>query len=92
MRQQTATARGPLTFSADGKLLAIVHTRTLIVLLAYPGLRELAALELPHPEEVECLAFDPAGTRLAAGCARHHVALWDLRQLRGELARLGLDW
>lgn len=91
-RQQTSTARGPLAFSTDGKLLAILRTRTLIVLVAYPGLRELAALELPHPEEVECLAFDPTGTRLAAGCARHHIALWDLRRLRGELARLGLDW
>jgi WD40 repeat protein len=38
-----------------------------------------------------CLAFSDDGTRLAAG-RDHMIHLWDLRQVRTELAALGLDW
>jgi len=36
--------------------------------------------------------FDPSGQRLVVNNSRSELFLWDLAELRCELARLGLDW
>jgi WD40 repeat protein len=91
-RENTSALHGPLAFSPDGKTMAIARTRTLIVLLDYPGLTELAALEAPQPTMLSWLAFSPDGATLAASGAPNQIQLWDLRSLRRELAALRLDW
>src|SRR5262249_11403646 len=53
---------------------------------------ELARLEAPREAGgVTALAFSPGGERLAVARGAG-VALWDLRQLRRELAACKLDW
>jgi WD40 repeat protein len=38
------------------------------------------------------LGFDPSGRLLASGGEDKVVQTWDLEEVRGELASLGLDW
>ncbi len=55
--------------------------------------RVLARLEDPHQDVPYFLRFSPDGTRLVV--TSHEgvcVHVWDLRAIRGQLARLGLDW
>jgi serine/threonine protein kinase/WD40 repeat protein len=52
--------------------------------------RELARLE-DQEQNTDDAAFTPDCTRLVIQ-ARHGLRVWDLRLLRAELARLGLDW
>jgi tetratricopeptide (TPR) repeat protein len=54
--------------------------------------RRLADLEGPQSSIIHALVFSPDGTRLAVTRKQHEVHLWDLRQLRRELARFELDW
>lgn len=79
--------------SPDGRLLALMYSRTAVALYAYPGLRQLALLETPQPSDLGRLAFDPTGQRLAVAVnGREEVLLWDLARLRRQLAAIGLDW
>ncbi|TMQ34538.1 MAG: tetratricopeptide repeat protein [Planctomycetota bacterium] len=94
--RQPEGTRGPLTFSPDGKLLAVVpHYRpsqTAARLLDPWTGREFATLSLPHPEMVVRLCFSHDGSQLAVACPSHVVYVWDLRAIREQLAALGLDW
>jgi serine/threonine protein kinase/WD40 repeat protein len=83
---------GPAAFSPDGTLLA-VETHGSIRLLDPSTGREKARLEDPH-QDVGCwIGFTPDGRRLVAvsedGKAIH---VWDLKRIRTELTKLGLDW
>jgi WD40 repeat protein len=80
-------------FSPDGSFLAVEAGPGVIRLLDPATGREKARLEDPHQERASCLVFTPEGTRLVAvsddGKAIH---VWDLKRIRAELARIGLDW
>jgi tetratricopeptide (TPR) repeat protein len=52
--------------------------------------RELARLEDPEQNAGQA-ALTPDGSKLVVA-ARNGLRVWDLRRLRGELAKLGLDW
>jgi WD40 repeat protein len=52
--------------------------------------RELARLEDPE-QNTGAAAFTPDGTKLVVA-ARDGLRVWDLRRIRAELAKLGLDW
>ncbi|HEY8504355.1 MAG TPA: tetratricopeptide repeat protein, partial [Gemmataceae bacterium] len=52
--------------------------------------RELARLEDPEQTGGPAV-FSPDGTRLIA-TARDGLRVWDLRRIRAELGKLGLDW
>jgi serine/threonine protein kinase/WD40 repeat protein len=52
--------------------------------------RELARLEDPE-QNTGPAAFTPDGTKLVVA-ARNGLRVWDLRRIRVELAKLGLDW
>jgi tetratricopeptide (TPR) repeat protein len=86
---------GPLAFSPDGKVLAVVLTGLTIQLLDPATAGVLATLEPPEPDRnlPGTLRFSADGSQLAV-CTNElrllHV--WDLRLIRLELARLGLDW
>jgi signal transduction histidine kinase len=49
-------------------------------------------LESPVPQFVSRLAFSPSGNQLAVATETPFIQVWDLRWLREELTKLGLDW
>lgn len=51
---------------------------------------EFATLASPSPTPLECLSFSPEGAELAVS-VRGAVHLWDLRAVRTQIARIGLD-
>jgi WD40 repeat protein len=82
-----------VSFTRDGGLLALGQGRNRIDLHDAASRRHLATLETPPgPASLTGLCLSPDGTRLAATTDYNLIALWDLRQLRQELAALGLDW
>ncbi len=78
-------------FSPDGRTVAVAAA-TVVRLLAYPSLKELATLEPPSPSAVASLCFSPDGGRLAVACMTQPIYLWDLRLVRERLRAMGLDW
>jgi serine/threonine protein kinase/WD40 repeat protein len=83
---------GVMAFSPDGRLLAVAHSPLVVKLYRADTAEEVAALPAPDPHILGSLAFSPDGTRLVAGTEANRLFAWDLRAIRGELARLGLDW
>jgi len=56
-------------------------------------LRRLATFETPDgPIHLMTLGLSADGTLLAATTDHSLIAIWNLRQLRQELAALDLDW
>jgi serine/threonine protein kinase/WD40 repeat protein len=80
-------------FSSDGKLLA-VSTGTGAMRLVDPATgREFARLDDPHQDRSSRTSFSPDGTRLVASNNDSlTVHVWDLREIREQLAPMGLDW
>ncbi|MDY7091070.1 MAG: WD40 repeat domain-containing protein, partial [Actinomycetota bacterium] len=62
-----------LALSGDGRLLVLVSQT------APPHLIRLGDQQLPHPQLVGHLAFDPAGQRLATGSNDPAIRIWDPR-------------
>jgi WD40 repeat protein len=65
----------PSAISPDGKL-NIVQTKTGLKLTTLPGGKKLR--ELAHPAAIHSIAFDPDGTRIAAGDAKGGWAVWNV--------------
>jgi hypothetical protein len=80
-------------FSPDSRVLA-VETGYGVIRLVDPATgREYARLEDPHQDRAGCIRFTPDGARLVATTDdSRSIHVWDLRAIRGELARMGLDW
>jgi serine/threonine protein kinase/WD40 repeat protein/tetratricopeptide (TPR) repeat protein len=80
-------------FSWDGNLVAVETGGGVIRLLDPASGREKTRLEDPRLDAAVWLGFTPDDTRLVSvsndGRAIH---VWDLKRIRAELARLGLDW
>jgi eukaryotic-like serine/threonine-protein kinase len=80
-------------FSPDGRLVVVVETTRAIRLAETESGRTVARLESPDLCEVVAAGFSPDGSRLAVttndGPAVH---VWDLRIIRRQLAKMGLDW
>src|SRR5262249_13264191 len=91
-RHDTADFLGALSFSADGKLLAVAISRTVVELLDASTFEPLVLLQPPRPQMISWIAFSPSGRQLAVANSTPLIQLWDLRTLRSELAQLGLDW
>ena len=75
----------------DGSLLAVARARSAVQLLDASG-DELATLTCPDQQSVFGTNFSPDGGLLAVCCDNQIVYVWDLRRLREELGKLGLDW
>jgi WD40 repeat protein len=83
---------GLLAFSPDGDLLAVAFSNTEVDLRNSHTGELLARLEAPEAALLADLAFSPRGGRLAVATQNQLVHLWDLRQLRSQLAEMALDW
>ena len=79
-------------FSPDGRLLALVTPEERIRLIDTRSGQEIVTLTAPDQQPIRRLIFNRTASRLAAATDNYEVQLWDLPELRRELARLGLDW
>jgi hypothetical protein len=84
---------GGSSFSPDGRLVVVQDASRIIRLVETETGRTLARLESPDLCAVSGATFSPDGSRLVVtthdGPAVH---VWDLRAIRRQLARIGLDW
>ncbi len=79
-------------FSPDVTLIATTSETEIQLYETRTG-RLLAALDAPRPEPLQQLAFSPDGTCLfALRRTKGDIEIWDLRQIRRELAARQLDW
>jgi WD40 repeat protein len=79
-------------FSPDGSSLA-VGEGGVVRLLKLPSGKECARLTAPDEGLSAPVCFSPDGALLAvAGRDSQALHLWDLREVRRELAERGLDW
>jgi serine/threonine protein kinase/WD40 repeat protein len=82
-----------LCFSPDGRLVVVHYASMIIRLVETETGRTLARLESPDLCSVWGATFSPEGSRLVVttndGPAVH---VWNLRAIRRQLARIGLDW
>ena len=81
-------------FSGDGKLLALGDAAAGVVRLVVPDTgKELARLTGPEPTRLEPQCFTLDGAHLiTVGNESKEVHVFDLRAIREQLTKLGLDW
>jgi WD40 repeat protein len=80
-------------FSPDSRVLGVESGLGAIRLVDPETGREYARLEDPNHDRARCLAFSPDGTQIAVTTGDSAaVHLWDLRAIRAELDKRGLDW
>jgi WD40 repeat protein len=91
-RHPCGATHGAMTFSGDGRLVALTHALRAVRLLDARDLHELATLALANPGLIVRLAFSRNGRWLAVSTRDDVTHLWDLAAVRRGLAPLGLDW
>jgi serine/threonine protein kinase/WD40 repeat protein/tetratricopeptide (TPR) repeat protein len=79
-------------FTTDGRLMALQVAPDQVMLADASTGQDLARLTTLHLVIPTPLAISPDGTKLVAGTNRKTALLWDLRQIREQLALMGLDW
>jgi serine/threonine protein kinase/WD40 repeat protein len=79
------------TFSGDGRLIAVREFPEVVRLLDAGSGQVLATLDSPYATRIVRMKFNSDSSKLAL-VTNQHLELWDLRQLRQELAEIGLDW
>jgi serine/threonine protein kinase/WD40 repeat protein len=77
--------------SGDSKTLALAISRSTVRVVETRTGRELATLEAPDRKNVYWLALDQDGSQLAAATIAT-IQLWNLHDIRQELAAMNLDW
>jgi len=97
-KESATMARRPVSdltphfdFSHDSAICAAVLPPDRLALIDAATGRELASIPA-SPYLFARPAFSPDDRYLAVASVDHHVLIWDVSQLRGELRRLGLDW
>jgi WD40 repeat protein len=80
------------SLSPDGRWLALPQSGDRIRVVEMATGYELITLEPPRAFGLGFVRFSPDGRYLAACGSREQVAIWDLPELRQELAALRLDW
>ncbi len=84
-----------LEFSRDNKMFAVAYNRTHVRLYETATGRVLATLSPPNLGLIvgnTALRFSPDGQWLLAAKDDGETVAWNIPILRGELAKLGLDW
>lgn len=87
-----ASLPGRMVFSPDGVLLAITSSNHRVKLLDPVTAEEVATLSSPDPLLISWLCFSRDGSQLAIAAENQVLQVWDVRRLREELAKMGLDW
>jgi WD40 repeat protein/tRNA A-37 threonylcarbamoyl transferase component Bud32 len=91
--QEKAGQYGSIRISPDGKMLGCMLGATAVDMLDAGTLEPLASLTPSERFFISDFAFSPDGTKVAQFTNRAGIVhLWDLRQIRAELADMGLDW
>jgi WD40 repeat protein len=80
------------SLSPEGRWLALPQSGDRIRVVEMATGNELITLEPPRALGLGFVRFSPDGRYLAACGSREQVAIWDLPELRQELAALRLDW
>jgi hypothetical protein len=88
----SAPSVGAFAFSPDGEIWAIGAPPRNTQLYSTATGQRLAILESPRPATFSRLTFSPDGAALAILQRDGAVQLWALRQIRQQLAAIGLDW
>jgi hypothetical protein len=78
--------------SPDSRLIATHRAGGRFVLRQVPTGEDLLELDPPQPISIQYHQFSPNSTRLLFMDNNGRMFDWDLREIRGELAKLGLDW
>ncbi len=76
--------------AATSDLVVLAQTNGIYRLVELATGRELAQLEDPE-QNTHPAVFTPDGTKLIVA-AMNGLRVWDLRRIRTELTKLGLDW
>ncbi len=87
-----SAATGHSAWSPDGALIVHAVGRDSLVLRSGEDGRILGRLEHPVPQIIRGLVFSRDSQRLAVTCSPGVVQIWNLVELRRQLARLKLDW
>jgi eukaryotic-like serine/threonine-protein kinase len=79
-------------FTQDGRLMGMGIAPDQVLLADAGSGREIARLTTLRPLTPTPLVFSPDGTKLVAKTSEKTVLIWDLREIRDQLAARGLDW
>ena len=90
-RGDSAVIGGHLAFAHHAPMLAVAHSEGAIRLVNWETGDILADLTPPRPQALCAFTFSPDDCTLAA-IGKDTVQLWDLAELRRELARMRQDW
>jgi WD40 repeat protein len=83
---------GPMAFTPDGRILAMVRRHGQVGLVDTRSGEEIARLTAPNELPISWLCFSSDGSQLAVATEKQAIQIWDLRAIRRQLARIGLDW
>jgi WD40 repeat protein len=83
---------GAIAYSPDGRYVALAHGANGVQLRDARDYMELVRLEPPMALGLEAIGWSPNSKRLYVHQAGHRVCHWSLPEIRGELARLELNW
>jgi hypothetical protein len=83
-------AMARISFSPDGRLLALPQTSQQFQLIALQTFSELATL--PAPKQIHDAVWSHDGQRLYLLAVDNHVFEWNFPSLHRQLSRLSLDW
>jgi serine/threonine protein kinase/WD40 repeat protein len=90
-REQTFFNNG-VSFSPDGRLLALTTSLSAVQLRKPDSGEVVAALQAPHVAPISLVGFSPDGARLVISVLAGEVGMWDLRRVREQLKQIDLDW
>ncbi len=91
-QKRSGMALQPPAFTGDGRMMAMGIAPDQVMLADVATGRELARLTTLQSVTPTPLAFSPDGTKLVGRTDQKTALLWDLRQIREQLASRGLDW